>query len=94
MGDDYSQQISYPYKLELNAMIVKDELRLAFSYVESRIKECEIQKLIKSIKSYIKVIINKQEIVDTILTPSDFETVSLSSEEIDFLFNEGTDEDK
>lgn len=93
IGSDYSQQIPYPYRLEVNAMIVKDSLKIAFSYGEGEIQEHEVQRLIDAMDRYLMEAVGEQAEQDVILTPSDFTAVTLSSEELNLLFDE-EDEDE
>ncbi len=93
MGSDYSQQLSYPYRLEVNAMIVKDSLKISFSYGNGDMQEYEVHKLIEYVDGCLMKIIGEQPEQDVILTPSDFTAVTLSSEELELLFDE-EDEDE
>lgn len=93
MGSDYSQQIPYPYGLEVNAMILKDSLKIAFSYGVGDIQEYEVQRLIELMDCYLTGVVNEQAEQDVILTPSDFTAATLSLEELDLLFDE-EDEDE
>lgn len=93
MGFDYSQQLPYPYRLEVNAMIVKDSLKIAFSYGEGDMQEYEVQRLIESTNRYLMEAVSDQAEQEVILTPSDFTAVTLSSEELDLLFGK-EDEDE
>lgn len=93
MGSDYSQQIPYPYRLEVQAMIVKDRLKMVFSYGEGNMQEYEVQRLIESMNRYLMEAVGEQAEQEMFLTPSDFTAVTLSSEELDLLFGK-EDEDE
>ena len=88
LGSDYSQQISYPYRLEVNAMIVKDSLKITFSYGKGDMQEYEVQRLVESMDCHLMEAVGEQAEQDVILTPSDFTAVTLSLEELDLIFDE------
>lgn len=93
MGSDYSQKIPYPYRLEVHAMIVKDSLKIVFSYGEGNMQEYEVQRLMESTNRYLMEAVGEQAEQEMFLTPSDFTAVTLSSEELDLLFGK-EDEDE
>ena len=88
MGSDYSQHLPYLYRLEVNAMIVKDSLKIAFSYGKGDMQGYEVERLIESMDRYLMEVVGDQEEQDVFLTLSDFTTVTLSTEELNSLFDE------
>ncbi|MBH5320328.1 amino acid adenylation domain-containing protein [Paenibacillus sp. GSMTC-2017] len=86
-GLDTSKENELTSLLDINAMIVDQSLRLSITYSRNRFKDATITRFMQSYNEALMLIINHcahKGVME--YTPSDFETVALSQEELDSLF--------
>jgi non-ribosomal peptide synthase protein (TIGR01720 family) len=82
-ANDSNQSNQLTALLDINAMIVADELRISLTYSENKFKAATINDFLNKFKAQIeKVIECNNEPVD-MATPSDFEMVKLSQDDLD-----------
>lgn len=87
MGEDHSPSVSYPYEIEINAMIVNGELKIDLCCEKERADYAAV--LIKGVEDVIKRTFDSLEFKKgMVLTPSDFTALELSSEDLQVLFEE------
>ena len=87
MGEEHSPSVSYPYEIEINAMVVNGELKIDLCCEKERADYAAV--LIKGVEDVIKRTFDSLESKKgMVLTPSDFTAVELSSEDLQVLFEE------
>ena len=87
MGEEHSPSVSYPYEIEINAMVVNGELKIDLCCEKERADYAAV--LIKGVEDVIKRTFDSLESKKgMVLTPSDFTAVELSSDDLQVLFEE------
>ncbi|SCC36140.1 Nonribosomal peptide synthetase subunit [Bacillus cereus] len=74
--------------MDIEAMVVNGALKINIIYSKNRFKDETIQKFIESYVNTLKLILDKCIEKDfKEFTPSDFDAVEISQEDLDALFN-------
>ncbi len=85
---DCSDQNEATALIDVNSMVLKDKLKITFTYSRNRFLDETIEKLMNLYLSNIESIIQHCcSITTKEFTPSDFDTIDVSQDELDELFN-------
>lgn len=87
IGSDYDQRNQLTYIIEFNCFIVGGELNVLLTYSKNKFSEMTMKRYLDSFMNNLTTIIDhccQKESVE--FTPSDFDTLDITAEELDSLF--------
>ena len=88
VGLDCSEQNETTALIDVNSMVLRDKLKITFTYSRNKFLDETIEKLMNLYLSNIESIIHHCcSVTSKEFTPSDFDTIDVSQDELDELFS-------